>query len=156
MLRDGITGLLGAGLVFAYFVLAMSLSPLEGRLAGEARDVLLIPGCGLAAIVFVHCLMAARDDRRRGEFQANMAEQDRLAREAAREKALRLNAYVPSPVGCETTGGNVASAPMAQIIPFPGRHKTAPIDCTPARSSLARCLPGRVFNPQEVCGNISN
>jgi hypothetical protein len=110
MLRDVVTGLIWAGLAFAYFVLVMSLSPLEGRFAGEAWDLLLILGGGLAAIMFL-------------AFRAKMDEQDRLARETAREKALRLNAYLTAPAGCSTAAGSgVASGPMAQIIPFPGRH----------------------------------
>lgn len=122
MLRDVITGLIWAGLAFAYFVVAMYLSPPLGRFAGEAWDLLLILGSGLAAIVFLHFFMDARDDRRLRAYQAKMDEQDRRARETAREKALRLNAYVPAPAGCETTAGSVASAPKAQIIPFPARH----------------------------------
>ncbi len=123
MLRDVITGLVWAGLVFACFVLAMSLSPLEGRFAGEAWDLLLILGGGLAAILFLHFFMDAREHRRSRAFRAKMDEQDRRARQAAREKALRLNAYLTAPAGCSTAeGSSVASGPMAQIIPFPARH----------------------------------
>jgi hypothetical protein len=93
MLRDAVTGLVWAGLAFACFMLAMSLSPPHGRLAGEAWDLLLILGGGLAAILFLHGFMETRDDRRLRAYEAKMQEQDRRARETAREKALRLNAY---------------------------------------------------------------
>jgi len=123
MLRDVITGLIWAGLALAYFALTMSLSPPEGRFAGEARDVLLILGSGLAAILFLHFFMDARNDRRLRAFREKMDEKDRHARESEREKALRLNAYLIAPAGCSTAASSrVASDPMAQIIPFPGRH----------------------------------
>jgi hypothetical protein len=123
MLRDVINGLIRAGLAFAYFVLVMSLSPREGRFAGEAWDLLLILGGGLAAVMFLHFFMDARDDRRLRAFRAKMDEQDRRARETTREKALRLNAYLTAPAGCSTAAGSgVASGLMAQIIPFPARH----------------------------------
>lgn len=120
MLRDVVTGLLWAGLAFAYFVLVMSLSPLQG--ADEAWDVLVILGGGFAAIVFLHFFMEARDDRRLRALRAKMDEQDRRARGAAQANALRLNAYLPAPAGCESTVGGGASAPMAQIIAFPSRR----------------------------------
>ena len=127
MLRDVITGLTWAGLVFAYFVLVMSLSPLEGRFAGEAWDLLLILGGGLAAIVFLHFFMDARDDRRLRVFRAKMDEQDRRARESEREKALRLNTCLTAPAGCSTAASSgVASGPIAQMIPFPVRRVPRP------------------------------
>ncbi|SUS07966.1 hypothetical protein DF3PB_5450002 [uncultured Defluviicoccus sp.] len=127
MLRDVVVGLVWAGLAFGYFMLAMSLGLPEGRFAGEAQELLLILGGGLAAIIFLHFFADARDDRRLRAFQAKMDEQDRHAREAAREKTLQLNAYLTAPAGCEgIVGKGGASGPIAQIIPFPVRHAPRP------------------------------
>jgi hypothetical protein len=128
MLRDVIFGLVGAGLAFAWFVLVMSLS-LEGRFAGEARDVLLVLGSGLAALVFLHVFMEARDNRRLRAFRAAMDEQDRRARAWERDKALRLNAYSTAQAASSTAAGSrVASGPSARIIPFPVRHASRPAE----------------------------
>jgi hypothetical protein len=61
MLRDVVTGLLWAGLAFAYFLLVMSLSPLQG--AEEAWNLLVILAGGFAAILFLAVFMDVREDR---------------------------------------------------------------------------------------------
>jgi hypothetical protein len=108
-----VVGLAWAGLVFAYFMLVMPLSLPEGRFAGEAQDLLLILGGGIAVIFLLHTLTGARDERHLRACEQKMKEQDRLTRERSRASALRLN----------TCGSGDASARGAQIIPFPARHR---------------------------------
>jgi hypothetical protein len=135
-----VTGLVWASLAFAYFALVMSLSPLQG--ADEAWDLLVILGSGFAAILFLAVFMRVREDRSSRARPTETDEHDRRARETARASALRLNAYLPAPAGCESTvGSGGASAPMAQIIPFPARHgRNRPCDRALGRLGLARGL----------------
>jgi hypothetical protein len=91
MLRDVVTGLLWAGLAFAYFLLVMSLSPLQG--AEEAWNLLVILAGGFAAIVFLAVFMDVREDRFGRVRLAEMDEHDQRARETAPASALRNAAH---------------------------------------------------------------
>jgi hypothetical protein len=94
MLRDVFSGLSLATVTGALYALGMYFGPLSWKLGDDAFDLLVVIGIMLLATAFFVEFLGSSLDRRFRQDMAEIDERNRLFEEAARARALELNAYL--------------------------------------------------------------
>jgi hypothetical protein len=94
MLRDICSGLALAALTGTLYALGMHFGPLNWSLGDDAFDLLVVVGIMLSATAFFVEFLGSTLDRRLRQDMAEIDERNRLFEEAARARALKLNAYL--------------------------------------------------------------
>jgi hypothetical protein len=146
MLRDFRCALILSALTGTLYALGIYLSPLRPNVGDGAWNLLVLLGIVLSVIGFVVEFVASRLSRRLRE--GGPAFDDRLDA-IAREKAMRLNACLPTSADCSSSSdGSVgASASTAQVLPFPAlaqRTRLRRSPCLPPAAADKSAAPGQM------------
>lgn len=149
MLRDFRSALILAALTGTLYALGIYLSPLRSIVGDGAWNLLVLLGIVLSATGFVVEFVASRLSRRLRE--GGTAFDDRLDA-IAREKVMRLNAYLPTSADCSSSsdGREGTSGSTAQVVPFPAlaqrtRRRRSP--CLPPVAADKSAAPGQIVKP---------
>ena len=106
-MRDVFSGLTLATVTGALYALGMYLGPLSWKLGDGAFDLLVVVGIMLSATAFFVEFLGSTLDQRLRQDMAEIDERNRPFEEAARARALKLNAYLLARPDCVATNDTV-------------------------------------------------